>query len=74
MDEKSGPNQDEPGSDGIGDTSYYGVVVDRYPFMKPFGEVPTDEVPSDERNWSLIAGIVVIVIIGMGLAIYLKRR
>jgi len=35
VDEKSGPNQDEPGSDGIGDTAY--VIdennVDNYPFM-----------------------------------------
>jgi parallel beta-helix repeat protein len=37
LDEKSGPNQDEPGSDGIGDTPY--VIdadnKDRYPLMIP---------------------------------------
>lgn len=74
VDEKSGPNQDEPGSDGIGDTPYYGMVLDRYPFMEPFGEVPT-EVPFDERNWSFIAGIVVIiVVISIGIAVYVRRR
>ena len=39
VDEKSGPDQDLPGSDGIGDTSY--VIdednVDRYPFMNESG-------------------------------------
>lgn len=75
VDEKSGPNQDESGSDGIGDTPYYGVVVDRYPFMEPFGEVPTDEVPSGERKWSIIAGIVaIIVVIGIVAALYIRRR
>ena len=38
VDVKSGPNQDQPGSDGIGDTSY--VIdeynVDWYPLMQPF--------------------------------------
>jgi parallel beta-helix repeat protein len=40
-DEKSGPNQDQPGSDGIGDTPY---VIDannrdRYPLMKPWRQI-----------------------------------
>ncbi len=37
----SGPNQDIPGSDGIGDTPYHiygGNNVDRYPLMIPLGE------------------------------------
>jgi len=34
IDEKSGPNQDQPGSDGIGDTG--GPVGDRYPLMNPW--------------------------------------
>jgi parallel beta-helix repeat protein len=36
IDEKSGPNQDLPGSDGIGDTPYYidENNQDRYPLMK----------------------------------------
>ena len=33
-DEKSGSNQDQPGSDGIGDTAY-GDGLDRYPSMEP---------------------------------------
>ena len=37
VDEKSGPNQDQPGSDGIGDTPYIidSNNTDRYPLMKP---------------------------------------
>lgn len=37
VDEKSGPNQDQPGSDGIGDTPYtlFPYGEDRYPLMKP---------------------------------------
>jgi hypothetical protein len=43
----SGPNQDQPGSDGIGDIPYYidgdAGAKDRYPFMKENGWVsPTD--------------------------------
>ena len=67
---------DYPGVDadgnGIGDTPYSisgGNNQDRYPLMKPF-----DEVPSDERNWPLIAGIVgVIAIIGV-VAFYARKR
>jgi len=38
VDEKSGPNQDQPGGDGIGDTPYilYENNQDRYPLMKPW--------------------------------------
>jgi parallel beta-helix repeat protein len=42
VDEKSGPNQDQPGSDGIGDTPY--VIdsndQDRYPLMSPLDMSP----------------------------------
>jgi len=36
VDEKSGPSQDQPGSDGIGDTAYFIEIynIDRYPLMK----------------------------------------
>jgi parallel beta-helix repeat protein len=38
VDERSGPNQDQPGSDGVGDTPY--VIdannVDHYPLMQPY--------------------------------------
>lgn len=40
IDEKSGPNQDQPGSDGIGDTPYYTSgplsIEDLYPLMQPY--------------------------------------
>jgi parallel beta-helix repeat protein len=43
VDEKSGPNQDEPGSDGIGDTPY--VIdednQDNYPLMEPWVNIVT---------------------------------
>jgi len=41
IDEKSGPNQDQPGDDGIGDTSYeVGLLdnIDNYPLMRPYDE------------------------------------
>ena len=42
VDEKSGVNQDQPGSDGIGDKPYIisDQVADRYPLMEPSGELP----------------------------------
>lgn len=40
IDEKSGPNQDQPGSDGIGDTPYTIVAYDRYPLMNPWPSGP----------------------------------
>jgi parallel beta-helix repeat protein len=37
VDLKSGPNQDQPGSDGIGDTPYTkGGITDQYPLMNPW--------------------------------------
>jgi len=43
VDVKSGPNQDQPGSDGIGDTPYVisSLDVDHYPLMKPWASHPT---------------------------------
>jgi parallel beta-helix repeat protein len=42
VDVKSGPDQDLPGSDGIGDTPYVIDVNnrDRYPLMNPYGSPP----------------------------------
>ena len=42
VDEKSGPNQDQPGSDSIGDTPYVidDYNRDRYPLMKPWTPTP----------------------------------
>jgi hypothetical protein len=41
VDEKSGPNQDLPGSDGIGDTPYFidANNKDRYPLMIPYRDI-----------------------------------
>ena len=36
VDEKSGPNQDQPGSDGIGDTAYTINIIDRFPLAGRF--------------------------------------
>jgi parallel beta-helix repeat protein len=42
VDVKSGPNQDDPSSDGIGDTAYFidAGDVDHYPLMYPWGTPP----------------------------------
>jgi parallel beta-helix repeat protein len=42
VDVKKGPNQDEPGSDGIGDMPYAidASNLDRYPLMYPYGSPP----------------------------------
>ena len=49
VDEYSGVDQTEPGSDGIGDTPY--VVSsgnqDRYPLMEPFTPAPSEYLPHD---------------------------
>jgi len=62
-------------NDGIGDTPYSipGGNQDRYPLMSPF--VPEAEgAPQAPTRWPLIAGIVgIIAIIGIGLAIYVKK-
>jgi parallel beta-helix repeat protein len=54
IDEKSGPNQDQPGGDGIGDTPYNitgGANKDRYPLMYPWGKprisVEKEFIPSE---------------------------
>jgi len=41
VDEKSGPNQDQPGSDGIGDTQYVidALNPDKYPLMLPYSHL-----------------------------------
>lgn len=46
VDERSGPNQDQPGSDGIGDLPFDipgGSNEDRYPLMSPFVAPPRHE-------------------------------
>jgi parallel beta-helix repeat protein len=51
IDLKSGPNQDEEGSDGLGDTSYviYGNEEDEYPIL-PFGSPPVITINSPENK------------------------
>jgi len=50
VDEKSGPNQDQLGSDGIGDTPY--IIdennQDRYPLMNPYAELPVHNINTGE--------------------------
>jgi len=47
LDDRSGTNQNQPGSDGIGDSPY--VIdennMDWYPLMSPRGEIPEDFMP-----------------------------
>ena len=49
VDEYSGADQTEPGSDGIGDTPYVlsSGNQDRYPFMEPFTPAPSEYLPHD---------------------------
>jgi parallel beta-helix repeat protein len=51
IDEKRGPDQDQLGSDGIGDTPYVINVNnrDRYPLMIPLGDI-TPPVATDDYN------------------------
>ena len=55
VDQFSGPNQDQPGSDGIGDTPYVidADSQDSYPLMTP---VALPEPPSAPRNLQAVAG------------------
>ncbi len=52
-----GPDQDQPGSDGIGDTKYANIQggsnVDEYPLMAPF-EYTEHDIPLQE-GWNLIS-------------------
>jgi len=52
IDSYSGPNQDVPGSDGIGDTPY--VIGDRYPLMRQLKPVPV--TPSAPLNLQATGG------------------
>ena len=51
----SGPNQDEPGSDGIGDSPYvFSVTQDNYPLMEPWN-FPLNFTISLSSGWNLIS-------------------
>jgi parallel beta-helix repeat protein len=53
VDEKSGPNQDSQGSDGIGDASYtFNNGQDNYPFMQPNSWGPPP--PPPPKSWSFV--------------------
>jgi parallel beta-helix repeat protein len=60
VDQKKGPNQDQPGSDGIGDTPYpiknpdgeETGYKDRYPFMQPVVEDVTPPVTTNDYDGS----------------------
>ncbi len=68
VDEYSGPNQDQPGSDGIGDTPYLNisgglVAQDNYPLMELIGVLPsvTGTIPSDgAENVKIDVNIIVV--------------
>ena len=56
-DDKLGPDQDIPGSDGIGDTPYeqnFGDGMDIYPLMGP--DPPSFVLPSQPRNLQAVEG------------------
>ncbi len=52
-----GPNQDIPGSDGIGDTSYLGPwsLEDHYPLMHPFQIYNQQNYIQLNQGWNLIS-------------------
>jgi hypothetical protein len=52
VDKKSGPNQDKPGSDGIGDTPYTRHnVEDRYPLMNPWTTPKDTTAPTSYHDY-----------------------
>ena len=59
VDDFSGPNQDIPGSDGIGDTNYTNIEsgnnVDNYPLMDPIGLEFTNFTIILSEGWNLIS-------------------
>jgi parallel beta-helix repeat protein len=52
-----GPNQDQPGSDGIGDTNYSvdSDTVDHYPLIGPYTYKPFDNYTILKQGWNLIS-------------------
>jgi parallel beta-helix repeat protein len=74
-DEKSGPYQDENGTDNIGDTPYIidSDNKDRYPLMKPW-IIPPPEAPPRNIVLYVITGIGVIVIIMLVIGTYLLKH
>jgi hypothetical protein len=56
-DDYKGPNQDQPGSDGIGDTNYSidSDSVDNYPHMEPYSYKPLENYTILKQGWNLIS-------------------
>ncbi|MEM2293155.1 MAG: NosD domain-containing protein [Nitrososphaerota archaeon] len=54
VDEKSGPDQDQPGSDGIGDTPYIidEANIDRYPLISPWTPAPSYKFLIGDVVWA----------------------
>jgi parallel beta-helix repeat protein len=52
-----GPNQDQPGSDGIGDTNYSvdSDTVDHYPLIEPYTYKPFENYTILKQGWNLIS-------------------
>ncbi|MCK4367127.1 MAG: right-handed parallel beta-helix repeat-containing protein [Thermoplasmata archaeon] len=83
IDEKSGPNQDRPGGDGMGDSPcdiQGGTGLDRYPLMSPIEpfEFPT-ETPSEqesilEQAWFWVVVALVIVVVAAVLLLLVRKR
>jgi parallel beta-helix repeat protein len=57
VDEFSGPNQDVPGSDGIGDTAFEFNLFsyDNYPLMEPYTYKPLENYTILKQGWNLIS-------------------
>ena len=83
IDEKSGPNQDQPDGDGMGDSPYDiqgGRGLDRYPLMSPIEpfEFPT-ETPSEqesilEQAWFWVAVACATIVVFALLTIIRRRK
>lgn len=76
LDEKGGPNQDEPGSDGIGDIPYEidADTSDAYPLVRfPQGEDVSEE-SIFEQAWFWAAVAVVVTVILMVVLSLVRRR
>ncbi len=52
-----GPNQDQPGNDGIGDTNYSIDLdsKDKYPLMEPYSNKPLENYSILKQGWNLIS-------------------
>ena len=80
----SGPDKDEPGSDGIGDTPFSaedGEVVDEYPLMAPvsaqFGPEKVEEETEDSSgavSLAIVSAAVVAAVLVIAVAVYAMSK